>query len=105
MFFEWERALDGMFFFLENTKKFLLESEKKEKENGKQKVYGEMTEEVNQGKLYEEIYDRILEAIGKYQGKYAEEQLENIVVFRKESRAKRTILGQVQKSVREFGVR
>ena len=32
LFFEWERALDGMFFFLENTKKFLLESEKKEKQ-------------------------------------------------------------------------
>lgn len=89
MFFEWERALDGMFFFLENTKKFLLESEKKEKENGKQKVYGEMTEEVNQGKLYEEIYDRILEAIGKYQGKYAEEQLEKLLSLERIQRKRR----------------
>ena len=101
LFFEWERALDGMFFFLENTKKFLLESEKKEKENGKQKVYGEMTEEVNQGKLYEEIYDRILEAIGKYQGKYAEEQLEKLLSLEKNPKKKK-ILGQVQKSVQNL---
>lgn len=101
LFFEWERALDGMFFFLENTKKFLLESEKKEKESGKQKVYGEMTEEVNQGKLYEEIYDRILEAIGKYQGKYAEEQLEKLLSLEKNPKKKK-ILGQVQKSVQNL---
>ena len=35
--------------------------------------------QVNQEKLYEETYDRILEAIGKYQGKYAEEQLEKAI--------------------------
>ena len=101
LFFEWERALDGMFFFLENTKKFVLESEKKEKENGKQKVYGELTEEVNQEKLYEETYDRILEAIGKYQGKYAEEQLEKLLSLEKNPKKKK-ILGQVQKSVQNL---
>lgn len=79
----------GCFFFLENTKKFLLESEKKEKENGKQKVYGELTEEVNQEKLYEETYDRILEAIGKYQGKYAEEQLEILLSLEKNPKKRR----------------
>ena len=101
LFFEWERALDGMFFFLENTKKFVLESEKKEKENGKQKVYGELTEEVNQEKLYEETYDGILEAIGKYQGKYAEEQLEKLLSLEKNPKKKK-ILGQVQKSVQNL---
>ena len=99
LFFEWERALDGMFFFLENTKKFVLESEKKEKENGK--VYGELTEEVNQEKLYEETYDGILEAIGKYQGKYAEEQLEKLLSLEKNPKKKK-ILGQVQKSVQNL---
>ena len=55
-----------------------------------------MTEEVNQGKLYEEIYDRILEAIGKYQGKYAEEQLEKLLSLEKNPKKKK-ILRQVQK--------
>ena len=60
-----------------------------------------MTEEVNQGKLYEEINDRILEAIGKYQGKYAEEQLEKLLSLEKNPKKKK-ILGQVQKSVQNL---
>lgn len=34
LFFEWERALDGMFFFLENTKNFFWNQKRKKKRMG-----------------------------------------------------------------------
>ena len=42
-----------------------------------------------------------MEAIGKYQGKYAEEQLEKLFSLEKNSKKKK-ILEQVQKSVRNL---
>ena len=101
LFFEWERAVEGIYFFLENTKKFVLESEKKEKEQKKQNVCGEQVEEWNSEKMYTEIFDGLLEAIGKYQGKYAEEQLEKLLAL-ENNLEKKKILEQVQKSVRNL---
>ncbi len=101
LFFEWERVVEGMYFFLENTEKFVLESEKKGLEQEEQKVYGKQAEEENLEQIYRKTYDRLLEAIEKYQGKYAEEQIEKLLSF-EENLEKKKILIQAQKSVRNL---
>ena len=90
-----------MYFFLENTEKFVLESEKKGTEQEEQKVYGKQAEEENLEQIYRKTYDRLLEAIEKYQGKYAEEQIEKLLSF-EENLEKKKILIQAQKSVRNL---
>lgn len=101
LFFEWERAVEGMCFFLENTEKFVMEKKKKGIEQEKQKPYDKQAEEKNQEKRYKKTYDRLLEAIEKYQGKCAEEQVENLLSL-ENNQVKKEILKQVQKSVRNL---
>lgn len=92
LFLEWERALDGMQFFLEQTEKFLVShSERNNKENEELFEKEGILKEKGDTQQYKKIQKKAIEAIEKYQGKYAEEQIEKLLLLEHNANKKRQL--------------
>lgn len=92
LFLEWERALDGMQFFLEQTEKFLVShSERNNKENEELFEKEDILKEKGDTQQYKKIQKKAIEAIEKYQGKYAEEQIEKLLLLEHNANKKRQL--------------
>ena len=97
LFFEWERAVQGICFFIKYTEPFVLENSEK---NSQKQVEGDCLEESSE-KTHKEAKKELLCAIGRYQGKYAEEQIETLLSLEKDADQKKQ-LEKIQKSVRNL---
>ena len=97
LFFEWERAVQGICFFIKYTEPFVLKNSEK---NSQKQVEGECLDESSE-KTYKEAKKELLCAIGRYQGKYAEEQIETLLSLEKDADQKKQ-LEKIQKSVRNL---
>ena len=97
LFFEWERAVQGICFFIKYTEPFVLENSEK---NSQKQVEGDCLDESSE-KTYKEAKKELLCAIGRYQGKYAEEQIETLLSLEKDADQKKQ-LEKIQKSVRNL---
>ncbi len=97
LFFEWERVVQGICFFIKYTEPFLLKNSAKD---SPKQVEGDC---FNEGfeKKYKEAKKELLCAIGRYQGKYAEEQIEILLSLEKDA-DQRKQLEKIQKSVRNL---
>lgn len=97
LFFEWERVVQGICFFIKYTEPFLLKNSAKD---SPKQVEGDF---FNEGfeKKYKEAKKELLCAIGRYQGKYAEEQIEILLSLEKDA-DQRKQLEKIQKSVRNL---
>lgn len=87
LFFEWERAVQGICFFIKYTEPFVLKNSEK---NSQKQVEGDCLDESSE-KTYKEAKKELLCAIGRYQGKYAEEQIETLLSLEKDADQKKTI--------------
>lgn len=97
LFFEWERAVQGICFFIKYTEPFVLKNSEK---NSQKQVEGDCLDESSE-KTYKEAKKELLCAIGRYQGKYAEEQIETLLSLEKDADPKKQ-LEKIQKSVRNL---
>lgn len=97
LFFEWERAVQGICFFIKYTEPFVLKNSEK---NSQKQVEGDCLDERSE-KTYKEAKKELLCAIGRYQGKYAEEQIETLLSLEKDADQKKQ-LEKIQKSVRNL---
>ena len=97
LFFEWERVVQGICHFIKYTEPFL--SKNSAKDSPKQ-VEGDCFNECFE-KKYKEAKKKLLCAIGRYQGKYAEEQIEILLSLEKDA-DQRKQLEKIQKSVRDL---
>lgn len=97
LFFEWERAVQGICFFIKYTEPFVLKNSEK---NSQKQVEGDCLDESSE-KTYKEAKKEFLCAIGRYQGKYAEEQIETLLSLEKDADQKKQ-LEKIQKSVRNL---
>lgn len=97
LFFEWERAVQGICFFIKYTEPFVLKNSEK---NSQKQVEGDCLDESSE-KTYKEAKKELLCAIGRYQGKYAEEQIETLLSLEKDADKKKQ-LEKIQKSVRNL---
>lgn len=97
LFFEWERAVQGICFFIKYTEPFVLKNSEK---NSQKQVEGDCLDESSE-KTYKEAKKELLCAIGRYQGKYAEEQIEILLSLEKDA-DQRKQLEKIQKSVRNL---
>lgn len=97
LFFEWERAVQGICFFIKYTEPFVLKNSEK---NSQKQVEGDCLDESSE-KTYKEAKKELLCAIGRYQGKYAEEQIETLLSLEKDTDQKKQ-LEKIQKSVRNL---
>ena len=97
LFFEWERAVQGICFFIKYTEPFVLKNSEK---NSPKQVEGDCLDESSE-KTYKEAKKELLCAIGRYQGKYAEEQIETLLSLEKDADQKKQ-LEKIQKSVRNL---
>lgn len=97
LFFEWERAVQGICFFIKYTEPFVLNNSEK---NSQKQVEGDCLDESSE-KTYKEAKKELLCAIGRYQGKYAEEQIETLLSLEKDADQKKQ-LEKIQKSVRNL---
>lgn len=97
LFFEWERAVQGICFFIKYTEPFVLKNSEK---NSQKQVEGDCLDESSE-KTYKEAKKELLCAIGRYQGKYAEEQIETLLSLEKDADQKKQ-LEKIQKSVRSL---
>ena len=97
LFFEWERVVQGICHFIKYTEPFLLKNSAKD---SPKQVEGDC---FNEGfeKKYKEAKKELLCAIGRYQGKYAEEQIEILLSLEKDA-DQRKQLEKIQKSVRNL---
>lgn len=97
LFFEWERVVQGICFFIKYTEPFLLKNSAKDSpKQAEEDCFNEGFE-----KKYKEAKKELLCAIGRYQGKYAEEQIE-ILLFLEKDADQRKQLEKIQKSVRNL---
>lgn len=97
LFFEWEQAVQGICFFIKYTEPFVLKNSEK---NSQKQVEGDCLDESSE-KTYKEAKKELLCAIGRYQGKYAEEQIETLLSLEKDADQKKQ-LEKIQKSVRNL---
>ena len=97
LFFEWERAVQGICFFIKYTEPFVLKNSEK---NSQKQVEGDCLDESSE-KTYKEAKKELLCAIGRYQGKYAEEQIETLLSLEKDADQKKQ-LEKIQKSARNL---
>lgn len=97
LFFEWERAVQGICFFIKYTEPFVLKNSEK---NSQKQVEGDCLDESSE-KTYKEAKKELLCAIRRYQGKYAEEQIETLLSLEKDADQKKQ-LEKIQKSVRNL---
>ena len=97
LFFEWEWAVQGICFFIKYTEPFVLKNSEK---NSQKQVEGDCLDESSE-KTYKEAKKELLCAIGRYQGKYAEEQIETLLSLEKDADQKKQ-LEKIQKSVRNL---
>lgn len=97
LFFEWERAVQGICFFIKYTEPFVLKNSEK---NSQKQVEGDCLDESSE-KTYKEAKKELLCAIGRYQGKYAEEQIETLLSLEKDADQKKQ-LEKIQKSVQNL---
>lgn len=97
LFFEWERAVQGICFFIKYTEPFVLKNSEK---NSQKQVEGDCLDESSE-KTYKEAKKELLCAIGRYQGKYVEEQIETLLSLEKDADQKKQ-LEKIQKSVRNL---
>ena len=97
LFFEWERVVQGICFFIKYTEPFVLKNSEK---NSQKQVEGDCLDESSE-KTYKEAKKELLCAIGRYQGKYAEEQIETLLSLEKDADQKKQ-LEKIQKSVRNL---
>ena len=97
LFFEWERVVQGICFFIKYTEPFLLKNSAKDSPKQVEEDF------FNEGfeKKYKEAKKKLLCAIGRYQGKYAEEQIEILLSLEKDA-DQRKQLEKIQKSVRNL---
>ena len=97
LFFEWERVVQGICFFIKYTEPFLLKNSAKDSPKQVEEDF------FNEGfeKNYKEAKKKLLCAIGRYQGKYAEEQIEILLSLEKDA-DQRKQLEKIQKSVRNL---
>lgn len=97
LFFEWERVVQGICFFIKYTEPFLLKNSAKDSpKQVEEDCFNEGFE-----KKYKEAKKELLCAIGRYQGKYAEEQIEILLSLEKDA-DQRKQLKKIQKSVRNL---
>lgn len=97
LFFEWERVVQGICFFIKYTEPFLLKNSAKDSpKQVEEDCFNEGFE-----KKYKEVKKELLCAIGRYQGKYAEEQIEILLSLEKDA-DQRKQLEKIQKSVRNL---
>lgn len=97
LFFEWDRVVQGICFFIKYTEPFLLKNSAKDNPKQVEKdCFNEGFE-----KKYKEAKNELLCAIGRYQGKYAEEQIEILLSLEKDA-DQRKQLEKIQKSVRNL---
>lgn len=97
LFFEWERVVQGICFFIKYTEPFLLKNSAKDSpKQVEEDCFNEGFE-----KKYKEAKKELLCAIGRYQGKYAEEQIEILLSLEKDADQKKQ-LEKIQKSVRNL---
>ena len=97
LFFEWERVVQGICFFIKYTEPFLLKNSAKDSpKQVEEDCFNEGFE-----KKYKEAKKKLLCAIGRYQGKYAEEQIEILLSLEKDA-DQRKQLEKIQKSVRNL---
>ena len=97
LFFEWERVVQGICFFTKYTEPFLLKNSAKDSpKQVEEDCFNECFE-----KKYKEAKKELLCAIGRYQGKYAEEQIEILLSLEKDA-DQRKQLEKIQKSVRNL---
>ena len=97
LFFEWERVVQGICFFIKYTEPFLLKNSAKDSpKQAEEDCFNEGFE-----KKYKEAKKELLCAIGRYQGKYAEEQIEILLSLEKDA-DQRKQLEKIQKSVRNL---
>ena len=97
LFFEWERVVQGICFFIKYTEPFLLKNSAKDSpKQAEEDCFNEGFE-----KKYKEAKKELLCAIGRYQGKYAEEQIEILLSLEKYA-DQRKQLEKIQKSVRNL---
>ena len=97
LFFEWERVVQGICFFIKYTEPFLLKNSAKDRpKQVEEDCFNEGFE-----KKYKEAKKELLCAIGRYQGKYAEEQIEILLSLEKDA-DQRKQLEKIQKSVRNL---
>ena len=97
LFFEWERGVQGICFFIKYTEPFLLKNSAKDSpKQVEEDCFNEGFE-----KKYKEAKKELLCAIGRYQGKYAEEQIEILLSLEKDA-DQRKQLEKIQKSVRNL---
>ena len=97
LFFEWERVVRGICHFIKYTEPFLLKNSAKD---SLKQVEGDCFNECFE-KKYKEAKKKLLCAIGRYQGKYAEEQIEILLSLEKDA-DQRKQLEKIQKSVRNL---
>ena len=97
LFFEWERVVQGICFFIKYTEPFLLKNSAKD---SPKQAEGDGCNEGFE-KKYKEAKKKLLCAIGRYQGKYAEEQIEILLSLEKDA-DQRKQLEKIQKSVRNL---
>lgn len=97
LFFEWERVVQGICFFIKYTEPFLLKNSAKDSpKQVEEDCFNEGFE-----KKYKEAKKKLLCAIGRYQGKYAEEQIEILLSLEKDA-DQRKQLEKIQKFVRNL---
>lgn len=97
LFFEWERVVQGICFFIKYTEPFLLKNSAKDSpKQVEEDCFNEGFE-----KKYKEAKKELLCAIGRYQGKYAEEQIEILLSLEKDA-DQRKQLEKIQKFVRNL---
>lgn len=97
LFFEWERVVRGICHFIKYTEPFLLKNSAKD---SLKQVEGDCFNECFE-KKYKEAKKKLLCAIGRYQGKYAEEQIEILLSLEKDA-DQRKQLEKIQKTVRNL---
>ena len=97
LFFEWERAVQGICFFIKYTEPFVLKNSEK---NSQKQVEGDCLDESSE-KTYKEAKKELLCAIGRYQGKYAEEQIEILLSIEKDA-DQRKRLEKIQRLIRNL---
>ena len=97
LFFEWERVVQGICHFIKYTEPFLLKNSAKD---SPKQVEGDCFNECFE-KKYKEAKKELLCAIGRYQGKYAEEQIEILLSLEKDA-DQRKQLEKIQKFVRNL---
>ena len=97
LFFEWERAVQGICFFIKYTEPFILKNSEK---NSLTQVEGDCIDESSE-KRYKEAKKELLCAIGRYQGKYAEEQIEILLSIEKDA-DQRKRLEKIQRLIRNL---